>query len=441
MKTKYSIVIEKLLFFIPFLMFILYTNVHFSFAVKSNSNLIFTILKFFNGLYLKGPYIFFIISIALAVYIFINGNRKQKLITIATAVGCFFMYCSLLNREINIDYLTTLLFVSSYLIGIFYTISLIICFKSRKVKDIQKRIINSAKAIVIYIGIVFVLAVLSNTSQYSYVTYEQGITAWFRSTNGLGHALVFLLPLFVLLYIKDKKINYLFYIIVISILDLVVGTKACYYGLLSTLFITILYLFIDLLKNQKYHYVKLLSLVVILVVSILISNRLFVTNNINNSIKYNTNEQGQMDFINFVISNRDDNVKTIALFFKDSSISTKVFGLGLYYPRFDFIYVELDLLDILFSRGFYGFLLYVTFFGIIIINIFKQSFNNIRKSFDITLLFMFLTIGYIGVASFFVGHVVFNLMPLTVAIMVVLYYIVMVNKKLEVEVKNKKKKS
>ena len=433
----------------PFLMFILYTNVHFSFAVKSNSNLVFSILKLFNALYMRGPYIFFIISIFLAIYIFINANKKQKIISIATIVGCFLMYSSLLNRESNIDSLTTLLFVSSYLIGIFYAISLIIYLKDKKVIDINKKIIKSAKACVIYIAIIFVVAVLSNTSHYSYEAYEQGITAWFRSTNGLGHALVFLLPLFILFYVKEKKKRYLFYIIIISILDLVIGTKACYYGLLSTLFITILYLVIDFFKNKKYHYTKLLSLFIIFLASIIVSGNLYVTSNIKKNIEYNTNEQGKVDVIDFVISGRDDNVITIRPYFRESDIFTKTFGLGLYYPRFDFIYVELDLLDLLYSRGLYGFLLYVIFFGAIVVDIFKQGFKKIKKCFDIDILLMILTLAYVGFASIFVGHVLFNLMPLTVAIMVVIYYMFIIKKENEIPEKietniikrSKKKKS
>lgn len=430
--------IEKLLLFIPFLMFILYTNVHFSFAIKTTSNLIFSILKLFNALYMKGPYIFFIISLTLAVYIFINGNKKQKIITVATMIGCFFMYYSLVKRGSNIDYLTTLLFVSSYLIGIFYTISFIIYLKDKKISDINKVIIKSAKACVIYIGIVFILAVLSNTSQYSYEAYEQGITAWFRSTNGLGHSLVFLLPLFVLFYVKDKKNKYLFYIIVISILDLVIGTKACYYGLLSTLFITILYLVIDFFKNKKYHYTKLLSLFIILLVSILISGNLYVTNNIKKNIEYNTNEQGNFDVVNYIISDRYDSVDEIKSFFRESDMLTKTFGLGIYYPRFDFIYIELDLFDLLYSRGLYGLLLYIIFFGAIVVEILKQSFKNIKKHFDIDILLMMLTLGYIVFASMFVGHVVFNLMPLTVAVLVVLYYMFIIKKQNEIPEKVEK---
>lgn len=449
MKNKYNVVIEKLLLFMPFLMFILYTNVHFSFAVKSNSNLVFSILKLFNALYMRGPHIFFIISIFLAVYIFINANKKQKIISTATMVGCFLMYCSLLNRESNVDSLTTLLFISSYLIGIFYTISLIIYLKDKRIVDINKKIMKSAKACVIYISIVFVVAVLSNTSHYSYEAYEQGITAWFRSTNGLGHALVFLLPLFILFYVKEKKNKYLFYIIIISILDLVIGTKACFYGLISTLLVTVLYLIIDFFKNKKYHYTKLLSLLIISLAAILISGNLYVTNNIKKNIEYNTNEQGKVDVVNFVISGRDDNISKISPFFSKSDMFTKTFGLGLYYPRFNFIYVELDLFDLLYSRGIYGFLLYVIFFGAIVVEIFKESFKNIKKHFDIGILLMILTLSYIGFASMFVGHVLFNLMPLTVAILVVLYYMFIIKKenempeKIEINIgkQAKKKKS
>lgn len=440
MKNKYNRLIEKFLFYIPFLTFILYTNVHYVFSMQSNSKFISFIINIFNKLYMKGPYIFIGLTLALAIYIFINGSKKQKIITIVTIVGCFLMCFNLTEDSIKIGFLTVLLFISSYLMGILYVISLFIYIKNKNINDIKKKIIKGMKFIVIYVGITFLLAYISNTSQYSYVTVEQGLTGWIRSTNALGHALVFLLPLFILFYIKDRKNNYLFYIILITVLDLLIGTKACYFGLLSILFIITLYLFIDFLRNKKYHYFKLLSLAIILGIVLIISPNLYVIKNIDESIKYNTNEKGIIDIANFVTSNRDNNVKIIQPVFNDSNWFTKAFGMGLYYPKFRFIYVELDLLDILYSRGIYGFLLYITFFGTIIVNMIIKNFNNIKRHFDIEYLLMFLTIFYIGFASIFVGHVVFNLMPLTVAIMIVLYYITIVNKKMNVEVINNTKK-
>ena len=51
-----------------------------------------------------------------------------------------------------------------------------------------------------------------------------------------------------------------------------------------------------------------------------------------------------------------------------------------------------------------------------------RVFKNVKNNFDVDVIFMFLTLSYIGFASIFVGHVLFNLMPLTVAIMVIIYY-------------------
>ena len=56
--------------------------------------------------------------------------------------------------------------------------------------------------------------------------------------------------------------------------------------------------------------------------------------------------------VDFVISGRDENADIIKTAFKNSNAFTKIFGLGLYYPRFNFIYVELDLLEILYLNVF-----------------------------------------------------------------------------------------
>lgn len=430
MRSKFNNIIEKFLFYIPFITFILYTNVHSFFAMRSNSSLISVLINIFNKLYMKGPYIFLGIALLLTIYVLINGSKKQKLITLATVIGCILMGLNYF-RNIETSFLTALLFISSYLMGILYTLSIFIYMKNKSVDDIQTKIIKGIKTIVIYLGVMFLLAIISNTSQYSYNSAEKGLTGWIRSTNALGHSLVFLLPLFILLYIKDRKNNYLFYIIVIIILDLLVGTKACYFGLLSTLFISLLYLFINFSKKGKYNNFKLLSLVLVLV--ILFSSNLLVNNNIKQSIDYNISEQGKFDIFNFITNNRIDNVKIIKPYFNDQDTFTKVFGIGLYYPRFDFIYVEFDLFDILYSRGIYGLILNVTFYGIIIINLFKKVFKNIKNKFNVEHLFIFLTLGYIIFTSLFIGHVAFNLMPLTVAIVIMFYYFLMIDKKDEIK--------
>jgi hypothetical protein len=87
---------------------------------------------------MKGPYIFLGLSLILAIYIFINGSKKQRLITIATIVGCFLMCFNLTAESIKIGFLTVLLFVSSYLIGVLYAISLFI-YKKIKILMILKR--------------------------------------------------------------------------------------------------------------------------------------------------------------------------------------------------------------------------------------------------------------------------------------------------------------
>lgn len=438
MKNKYSKIIEKILFYVPLLTFILYTNVHYVFSMRSNSKLISFIINIFNNLYIKSHYIFIGLSLVLVIYIFINGSKRQKLITIATIVGCFFMCFNLTADSIRIGFSTVLTFVSLYLMGIVYIVSIFIHIKKESIHDIKKKIIKVMKIIVIYIGVTFLLSYISNTMQYSYIYPEQGLTGWIRSTNALGHALVFLLPLFILFHIKDEKNNYLFYIIVIVFLDIKIGTKACYFGLLSTLFIVILYLFIDFIKRKKYHYSKLISLTIILGFVMIINPNLYVTKKIEETVQQNTNVKGIVDITNTFTSGRYNKVDIIQPVFNDSNISTKVFGMGIYYPKFQFIYIELDLFDMLYSRGIYGLLLYVIFFGTIIVNMIIKHLKNIIKHFDIDYLLMFLTLFYIVFASVFVGHIVFNLMTITIISVIMVYYTIIINSIFDAQTKNNK---
>ena len=438
---KYVSIVERFLFYIPFFMFILYTTVNYAYASRTNSELVLKIIGFFNQLFLIGPYIFLIMALILAIYIMIKGNSKQIIITVITFLGCFFTFHNVFTfKNDQAQYLTSLLFVATYLLGIYYTIALFIYLKDKEFKQVKKKFIAGIKTIVYYVGIIYLIALLSNTNVPSYSSTEHGLSGWFKSTNGFGHAFVFLLPLFVSLYIKDKGYKYLFYIIVIGLIDLLISTKACYYGLISTVIVGIIYLIIDFITKRKYHYFKMVSLIILLITALSISNNFYVTENIKQNIERNTNNQGWVDVVNFVISGRDRNVRSIEpYFFKESDIFTKLFGIGLYYPLFEFIYVELDLLDLLFSRGIYGFLLYVIFFGGILIKMCIRVFKNVKNNFDVDVIFMFLTLGYIGFASIFVGHVLFNLMPLTVAIMVIIYYMYEFDKRLEKPKKAKHK--
>ena len=55
----------------------------------------------------------------------------------------------------------------------------------------------------------------------------------------------------------------------------------------------------------------MVSLIILLITALSISNNFYVTENIKQNIERNTNNQGWVDVVNFVISGRDRNVRSI----------------------------------------------------------------------------------------------------------------------------------
>ena len=136
---KYVSIVERFLFYIPFFMFILYTTVNYAYASRTNSELVLKIIGFFNQLFLIGPYIFLIMALILAIYIMIKGNSKQIIITVITFLGCFFTFHNVFTfKNDQAQYLTSLLFVATYLLGIYYTIALFIYLKDKEFKQVKE---------------------------------------------------------------------------------------------------------------------------------------------------------------------------------------------------------------------------------------------------------------------------------------------------------------
>ena len=127
------------------------------------------------------------------------------------------------------------------------TISLCFYLKENinQIKNITKGLIISA--LIIFASIV--ISILTNSYNTTYMEY--GITGWFSSPNTQSMVLTCMTPICLYLLFNKKKISYFLGIIIFFLLLFFNGTRACYYTLVSTLFIMTIINIIDLTKSKE----------------------------------------------------------------------------------------------------------------------------------------------------------------------------------------------
>ena len=418
--TKYT---EIILPYIPLALLLLFTKIDSYKILFVNNDIIRGLLDLLSNIYPIGPYIFILMALLLTLYILFIGSQKQKIIMIITIIGGFLTYNnSMILKDFKMSFKTELLFISLYLLGILYPISLYNYFQKLNFDQIEKKVRSSLNIFIIIIIFNFIFAYLTDTFTYSYYYSQAGFSGWYIITNGIGHSLLFLLPLYMIYYIKDSNYKSLLYIIAITVIGLLIGTKAFYFSLIATLLLTTIYFIYTFFKNKNIQIFKMVPIIVILFTVFMSHDSLPVSTNIDLGIKDNMDEYGNLNVLDFTLKGRNETANIIKEDFDNSNLIVKTFGMGLYYPKYNFAYVELDYLDLLISRGVYGTLLYLSFIFFGLITVFTNVKNKFKKVDKTLLLFFLLTLGYIFVASMFVGHVIFDMVTLNITILLLMFY-------------------
>lgn len=190
--------------------------------------------------------IFLIISI---LYI-IMQKKKSDYILLSMLALIFFYHMFVTYKDYPNNIMTNIV----YYIKLFYfPIVLIALKRCLRKKDISKLLL-AININISVIGITYILAILTNTSLYSYEN-AYGLTGWFTSGNELSSTLV-LLSLFPLIgFLNTKslknKIYYAINCILIIIPLLLTGTKSTFIILLALIIIYFIYFSIILFKKNK----------------------------------------------------------------------------------------------------------------------------------------------------------------------------------------------
>jgi len=176
-----------------------------------------------------------------------------------------------------------------------------------------------------------------------------------------------------------------------------------------------------MIKNKKFNY-KIIPLSILIISLAIFNSHLFATDNIEKSIINNTyidesDGKEKIDIGTFVFQGRQTHLEETTDKFLESSIIEKTFGLGVYYPKATYLYVEMDFFDILFQRGIYGMILYLLVYGYFLIKIVKGIFKS-KENIGTSILFI-ISIALAVISLFFVGHVMFNMMPLIMFMIII----------------------
>jgi len=438
---KLENILINLLIWLPFFVVVFYTRINFSYILKVDNIILYSIIEVFNFLYSISPYIYLITALSFGVIAVIRKNKTLTYITVITIVGAAFTYMNSLGiKEFTVNFKVELAFISFYLIGIIYLFLLKDVIKNINIKKIDVILEKVLKAIVIYISIIFLLSIFTDTYFLTYNFFDQGISGWFSASNALGHFLIMTLPVLVYFYFKEKKDDLIIYIFLTITLMLLLGTKATYYAVYGTLVMAISVPIYKYLKTKKMNY-KIIPIGLILIIIIVFNNYLFAASNIESSLNSNTyidyiDGKEKINLGDFVLNHRQYNVLYTNDRFIKSNVLKKAFGFGVYYPKYNYLYVEMDLFDLLYSRGIYGVILYIVLYGYFLIDILRNLLIINKEKHLNKIIFLGISIGLTMLVSFFVGHILFNMMTLSMYIVIINYFNKLIKKEVEKWKKN-----
>jgi len=268
------------------------------------------------------------------------------------------------------------------------------------------KILNVIKISLFIISLVFFLSMLFGNYFLTYSFLDQGISGWFIFQNALGHLLIMFLSFLYYDFFKNKDKKILFYILVNIFLMILLGTKASFFFIIIINFLSLIYF----IKIKEYFNIKY-SLLILLTL-LMFYNFFPVSKHIENNIADNTH------IVGVALSGRDDAVFDMYDNISNEPLYIKLFGYGVYYPTYKRLYVEMDFFDILYLRGFFGFLFIILFFYKTI----KKILYSIKSADLLFLLFLVIPLVIILGLSFFIGHILFINLTLFM-FLIFLYYV------------------
>lgn len=400
------------------LIFISITGVTESLYINENKEIFKIIFKCFNFFRDNIHIITGTIFIILSIFIFLKGNKKNKIFLIITI---FISTLSYINSVLIKDYYMFDLEIRKFLcFPLFFNFLnvFLILYKEKGIDYIEDLVYKIIKTITLYIGIIFALGLISGNHFISYVYPPYGYIGWFRETNAISHVIVIMLPIFMYFYNKQNKITNIFYILLLITCGLVIGTKTAYFGVYISLFLFLIIKLINYIKTKKIDIKKTIPIFLLTIFLITINKHLYAPQ----FMQFNYEAyliDNELDTTNFLLKGRQWHVIKTWEFYIKETIFVKTFGMGLYYPRLPLMVTEMDFFDILFKQGIAGVTLYLITFIYFVKEVFKKIFKKLKKAEYLLFLLISVTLGTI--ASHLAGHVIFNEVSSSIYAMAIIF--------------------
>ena len=281
-----------------------------------------------------------------------------------------------------------------------------------------------------------VVAILTNTSYCSYMggdfdCHLRGYLGWFNSANETSIILIFYLGMMLINYLKQKNSMGYFYLLLVAIFMILIGTKTGFIGLFGILVIYILYYVISTMINNKK--VVLFKKVLILLISIIgvilyipntplyfnldlsyrYSKEQLVTNKDDNIPTLKTNNTDSEIVANHLVFNdRDDFLTINKEIYSNSNTFNKLFGItnqdnyinGIKYDHI----CERDLHDLIIYYGIVGFLIILLVSLYLLFKLIKNIIKRPKILLDDKFIITGIVTSLMLAVSYLAGHTLFN---------------------------------
>ena len=426
-KDRLKILFEKFFIIFIFMQPLLDITVYMGIQI---SNLIRVLALFIGLLYL---------------YIYPDKKIKWQSIGYIVTLGIFMLLHTINNFTLKDPY-----FFSeelTYAIKSIYIVAMLVIYSAvfrsyKRNADWSQLIQKGITFNIIFIGLVMVLASLTDSGKRSYsMLAKSGHSGWFFSANEISAILAMGFGIMLLYIIGkreiSKKIIFLPFVFIAGWSMLTVGTKVAFLALIVLLSVGLILSLFEVIFKRKSGF-NLLIIVSLLAVTLIylpysdVGNNLSITfsepsapsndniqtpndeTNQNNDMpkeNYAEHDKGNFssEFIKKALSGRDSFFTTILEDYKESPLSQKLLGMGPggnYESKLKLI--EMDFLDWFFSFGIIGFSLLIMpilLLGFMVIrNLIQFRFRQMNSEFFMVSIEVGLAIG----VSIFAGHIFLN---------------------------------
>lgn len=368
---------------------------------------IFTMFDIKNVIGISARLIFFILC---SYYLFFMS--KKNISKYFLCITYIYLIMFTLNIAISKDISTLYYELQNTLNAFYFPVTFLALFEIIPRYKIRYSIKQIICLLGIYILFVFI-PTITHTNLNSYEISKVGSAGWFYSTNSISAIICIMIP-FLLIYIKENKNKFYFWIpyILITLYSIfTLGTKVPILGIGLIIICNIIYILISFIKKKRY--------IPIIITFLILCSTMVVAINIVPKTSFYKNIKIHMNYLeisspldalknpylidHFIFSQRLTFFKHTAISYNNSNIIDKLIGIG-YIEGYatdnvNTKTIEMDYFDIFYRHGILGFIIYFTPLFIYLKERKKINYDTYTN------LNINLSICFIFILAFFSGHI------------------------------------